>query len=250
MNYEKFVLDMLEGVGAIDFDAVIRGLGVAYIIFWVIVLGWVWTDSGERTSNIFIRIFSVLIVAALNIVGLVIYLFVRPKRSVEEIYWADLERRYLKFETSELGDCPKCGFQLEPGFVNCPECSHVLKVKCTDCEVLIDKDWKSCAYCGTKNTEYKKGVEDEVDREEMDEKIRATKEEASETVEAKKTRYAFRGGFAVKVVGAVNKRAEAIGNWLVGLMSKSKSKIKVKRTKATKKAKKNGKSKSKKGKKK
>ncbi len=27
----------------------------------------------------------------------------------------DLERRYLKYETSELGDCPRCGSQLYPG---------------------------------------------------------------------------------------------------------------------------------------
>lgn len=250
MNYEKFVLDMLEGVGTLDFDTIIRGLGILYIIFWVVVLGWVWIDSGDRTSNIFIRLFSVLIVGALNIVGLIIYLFVRPKRSVEEIYWADLERRYLKFETSELGDCPSCGFQLQPGFVNCPECSYVLKVKCVDCEVLIDKDWKNCAYCGTKNEDYKRGMEDEVDREEMDEKIRATKEEASETVEAKKTRYAFRGGFAVKAIGAIRRQLTGIGAWFKGLSKKSKSKIKVKKKPAVKKPKKVKKVKSKKGKKK
>lgn len=250
MNYEKFVLDMLEGVGTVDFDMVIRGLGVAYIIFWLIVLGWVWIDSGERTSDIFIRIISVLIVAGLNIVGLVIYMFVRPKQSVEEIYWADLERRYLKFETAELGDCPKCGFQLQPGFVNCPDCSHVLKVKCTDCEVMIDKDWKSCAFCGTKNEEYKKAMEVEVDREEMDEKIQATRDEASETVESKKTRYAFRKGFAVKLIGVIREDFTRVRKWIGEMLSKKTSKSKFKSKKKDSKPKAKKKSKAKKAKKK
>lgn len=151
MNIEKFVLDFLEGVSTLNFNTISRYLGISLLVFWVVVVWWVWSDARERSSNVFFAIFSALLVLILNILGLVIYLIIRPKTTADEDYWSELERRYLKYETADLEDCPNCGLQLQPGFVFCPECKEEVKIKCPSCEVLIDKNWKNCAFCGEAN---------------------------------------------------------------------------------------------------
>lgn len=207
MTPEKFLLNFIEGVGDVDFAFVIKLLIVLFIFFWVIVIGWAWNDASERSTNRVFRVLSVLLVALLNVPGLIIYLILRPKQTIAEIYWSDLERRYLKYETAELGDCHNCGFQLQPGFVNCPNCAAVIKVKCEGCGVYIDKDWKHCPFCSKSNN--LSGASRDLSEEEMEERAALTKKQVEDSVESKGTRYAQKTGFAVKVgdtfLGAIRK---------------------------------------------
>jgi len=143
---EEMILGFFEGITKIDFNFVWTLLLIALGIFWIVVLYWVWLDSGDRTSSTGARVGYVLLTLCLSIPGLIIYLLIRPPQTIEEIYWADLERRYLKYETSELGDCPRCGTQLFPGFKYCPNCRLLLKVKCPSCEVEMDKYYQYCPH--------------------------------------------------------------------------------------------------------
>jgi RNA polymerase subunit RPABC4/transcription elongation factor Spt4 len=197
---EQFILDFLESVGNINFKFVWNIFLYALIVFWFVVLYWVWLDSGDRTSNRSVRYLYVLLVASLNVVGWIIYLIIRPTQTIEEIYWADLERRYLKYETAELGDCPKCGTQLYPGFTFCPNCKYKLKKRCERCEVLVDKKNKYCPYCGQEMKKKSSTVKELVPTQEvMEKQIQATKDEATEVVEANMTRYSTKKGFSVKI---------------------------------------------------
>lgn len=198
MNIEKFILDLLNGVVEVNFQFIINVLFVGLIIFWIVVLGWVWLDSGERTSNIYKRISYFLLVAIFNIVGWIIYLIIRPNETIEEIYWSDLERRYLKYETSELGDCPKCGFQLLPGFIFCPNCGFELKIKCSQCDVYVDRNYKLCPYCSNR-VNYSSKEEESPSTEVMEQQIKESKDQATEVVESKKTRYKTQQDIFVKV---------------------------------------------------
>jgi hypothetical protein len=201
MNPEKFLLDFIESVGNVDFDLVIKVLAVLFGIFWLFVIGWVWSDAGDRSSNPVFKILSVGLVAVLNIPGLIIYLILRPKQTIAEIYWSDLERRYLRYETAELGDCFNCGFQLQPGFVHCPNCASVIKVKCTGCEVFIDKGWKYCPFCSKQNS--LAGQVEDLSEVEMEKRVKETRKHVVEKVESHGTRYAPKTGFAVQVGDAV-----------------------------------------------
>jgi hypothetical protein len=196
---EDFILDLLENVGNIDFRIVWQIFLYGLAVFWFVVLYWVWLDSGDRTSNKAIRISYVLLVAVLNIIGLFIYLIIRPGQTIEEIYWADLERRYLKYETAELGDCPRCGTQLFPGYTFCPNCRYKLKRKCGSCKVYVDKRNKFCPHCGQEMRKRRSPEQVSPTREVMQEQINATKEEAKEIVGSQKTRYSQSGGLAVRV---------------------------------------------------
>ncbi|MDX9739308.1 MAG: zinc ribbon domain-containing protein [Candidatus Dojkabacteria bacterium] len=199
MNLENFVLGFFDFVGDLDFNMFGSILFVLLIVFWLVLIGWVWIDSGERTSNLTIRIVYLVLVLILNIPGLIIYLIIRPSETIDQIYWADLERRYLKYETSELGDCSKCGAQLLPGYVFCTNCGNEIKKECPKCKVMISKGSKFCAYCGTQ-VGYRSVKEDEYPTVQvMEQQILATKEEASETVQSKRIRYKPSGSFIIKL---------------------------------------------------
>lgn len=195
---ENFILNLLETAGSIDFKFVWQVFSYGLVVFWFVVLYWVWLDSGERTSNKTVKISYVILVAVLNVVGLLIYLIIRPSQTIEEIYWADLERRYLKYETAELGDCPKCGSQLFPGYTFCPNCRYKLKMKCPRCNVYVDKKNKFCPHCGQELRKRRSPEQEFPTKEVMQQQIQATKEEAKEVVESEKTRYSQKGGLAMK----------------------------------------------------
>ncbi len=203
MELENFVLSFFDFVGNMNFNMFGSILGLILVIFWLVIIGWVWVDSGERTSKKGLRFGYLFLVIVLNIPGLIIYLIIRPSETIEEIYWADLERRYLKYETSELGDCPKCGSQLYPGYVFCTDCGFRIKVRCPKCNVLVDKDHKYCEFCGFQIRERAVTQDKYPDVEVMQKQITATKEEATETVESKRTRYKTGHSFVVKLGNAL-----------------------------------------------
>jgi len=221
---EEFILNLLETAGNIDFKVVWQVFSYGLVVFWFVVLYWVWLDSGERTSNRTVRVSYVILVAVLNVVGLLIYLIIRPSQTIEEIYWADLERRYLKYETAELGDCPKCGSQLFPGYTYCPDCRYKLKTKCPRCKVYVDKKNKFCHHCGQELRKRRSPEQESPTKEVMQQQIEASKEEAKEFVESEKTRYSRRGGLAMKIGESMVAGYELIFGKIKGVFNKKEKK--------------------------
>jgi hypothetical protein len=74
-------------------------------------------------------------------------LLIRPRYTVDEIYWAELERRYLKQEVSGLSNCPGCKYETSPNYLVCPACGIELRKKCPACGSYNEMDWKYCPYC-------------------------------------------------------------------------------------------------------
>ena len=217
---EEFILNLLESIGNIDFSIIWEIFLYSLVVFWIVVLYWVWLDSGERTSNKLVRFSYILLVAVLNIVGWIIYLIIRPTQTIEEIYWSDLERRYLKYETAELGDCTKCGRQLYPGFVFCPHCRERIKKKCPECKVSVERKSKFCPYCGTAIKKRLTPEQESPTREIMEQQIQATKDEATQVVESKGTRYSTKKGFAIKIGESIIGGYKIIGQKLKVIFSK------------------------------
>lgn len=201
---ETFLLNLLNGIGQINFQLVWKILIGVFVLFWIVVLDWVWLDAGERTGNKNARVGYLLLVLFLNIIGWIIYLIIRPSQTIEQIYWSDLERRYLKYETADLGDCPKCGTQLYPGYIYCPKCGLELKIKCKACDLYMDKSNEYCPYCGEKADKGAVLQEFSPSREIMEQQIQASKEEATKVVESEQTRYSTKKtGLTVKVGSAI-----------------------------------------------
>ncbi|NMC09145.1 hypothetical protein GYA44_02335 [Candidatus Microgenomates bacterium] len=232
---EQFILDLLSSVGKINFKSVWDIFIYAFVAFWIVVLYWIWLDSGDRTSNTTARVCYVLLGLFLNVVGLVIYLIIRPNQTIEEIYWSDLERRYLKYETSELGDCPKCGTQLFPGFRYCPECKYKLKVKCPSCNLFVDRKYKYCPHCSEEIGKSDKYEQLETPSKEiMQEQIVASRTEATEVVETSRTRYSVKKGIAVEVGERVIGVYKIVAEKLNELFKNGKSLVTAKKEQAKK----------------
>jgi len=220
MNIETFFLGLLEGIGNTNFSSIGGYLFFGFVIFWFAIVWWVWFDASARTTKVWAKIASVILVTVFNIFGLIIYLIVRPDQTIEGTYWEDLERRYMKYETSELGDCPKCGAQLYPGFIHCSNCGYELKVQCPKCELFIDRSSKYCPFCGVQISKKKNQEEIEIEPEVMEEQVRATKEEITNVVESDKTKYSRKesiagkigesviGGYKILLRGIVKRREE------------------------------------------
>lgn len=201
---ESFLLNFLETVGNINFQLVWKIVILAFVIFWIVVLDWVWLDASERTTNKRARIIYLLLVLFFNVIGWIIYLIIRPSQTIEQIYWSDLERRYLKYETAELGDCPKCGTQLYPGYIYCPKCGLELKTKCKGCDVYIEKTNEYCPFCGTKVSKDVVVEEEVPSKEVMEQQIQASKEQAAKVVESEQTKYSTKKrSITVKVGSAI-----------------------------------------------
>ena len=142
------MLDGLQSLENIDFATLFRILGIGFGVFWVVVVGWAIFDAFERFNSLWLRILSVLLVVCLPLFGLLIYLIIRPRETVDELKMIDLERRFLKFEAAGLENCSSCGYELMPNFVYCPRCGNELRTKCESCGVYLEPTWRSCPFCG------------------------------------------------------------------------------------------------------
>ncbi|MCB9790635.1 zinc ribbon domain-containing protein [Candidatus Nomurabacteria bacterium] len=151
MSLEATILDLLDSIGKFDFTILIQFLAWSLLLIWIFVVVWVWNDAKSRTESFFFRFICALLVLPLNLPGLIIYFIIRPQETLEQSYWTDLEKRYLLYETADLGSCEQCGFDLGPGFNICPNCKFQIKTKCTGCEVMIDKGWLFCPFCGAES---------------------------------------------------------------------------------------------------
>ena len=67
MDLEKIILDFFDFLGNIDFNMFGTLLVVALVVFWLVVIGWVWIDSSERTSKRGLKIGYILLVIFFNI---------------------------------------------------------------------------------------------------------------------------------------------------------------------------------------
>ncbi len=147
---EKIILSFLDWIRGVDFATIFQLVGIGFLLFWVVVIGWVISDSRDRFSSKWLQALAVAVVILLPLFGLLIYFIVRPRITTEDEEMATLEKRYLKFEAAGLGDCPTCGYELMPNFVFCPECGRELRYKCDSCDIYLEPSWKTCPFCGTK----------------------------------------------------------------------------------------------------
>ncbi len=135
----------LLGVGLTWAVAIIGGLLAA---FWIGLIIWTWRDIRLRSSDIFAAILAVLLVAVFNVLGLLIYILVRPKQTLAEQYDRALEEEILLRELEQAPDCWNCGRPVQPDWRYCPYCEVELKHPCAHCGYLLEPGWKRCPQCG------------------------------------------------------------------------------------------------------
>src|SRR5688500_13032656 len=128
---------------------VLAALGGAYLVaLWFVLVVWTFRDIETRSRSVLTQIFSTLLVILFWVPGVLLYLMLRPKETLDGAYQRSLEEEYLLQDLEELPLCPSCERYVEDDFVLCPHCHTRLREPCLACARLIDLRWSVCAYCG------------------------------------------------------------------------------------------------------
>lgn len=123
--------------------------GAFLAALWLSMVIWTFRDIRSRTRDIFAQILAALVVAILNLPGLLIYFILRPPETLAEAYTRSLEEEALLQGIEEADRCPGCGQRTLPDYIVCPTCHTKLKKTCVHCGRGLQLRWTVCPYCGT-----------------------------------------------------------------------------------------------------
>ena len=133
-----------------NFLLIAAALGGAFLAaLWLSLMVWTYRDIKNRVKDPLARILAVLVVAVLFLPGIVVYLILRPHRTLEDEYQHMLEEEALLQAIEERSACPGCGRHTSEDWVVCPNCYTKLMKPCHSCNRLMKLPWSLCPYCGT-----------------------------------------------------------------------------------------------------
>jgi len=88
---EKMDLYLQAMWEAVTFEFALK-LGIIYFfIIWIALVVWVIKDISIRTNNLFFQIIAVLTILLLSPFGIFIYLLIRPRRTLYDKYYEEIE---------------------------------------------------------------------------------------------------------------------------------------------------------------
>lgn len=126
------------------------GFGGAFLAaLWLALVIWTARDIRNRARDRLAQVLAVLLVAILNLPGLIIYLILRPPLTLEEEYQRTLEEEALLAAIEDQSLCPGCERRIRDDWQVCPNCHTRLKKACHHCARLMELPWNLCPYCGT-----------------------------------------------------------------------------------------------------
>lgn len=130
-------------------------LGVALLAIYVALLAVgvafnVVRDARRRSPSVLFAVFAFLLAFVPPFLGALIYLVIRPPRTLDEERALELEQQILAEPVTnepETRPCPTCGRDIEEDFVICPYCRTQFARKCAVCERTLRLGWPVCPYC-------------------------------------------------------------------------------------------------------
>ena len=123
---------------------------VAYmLVMWVGALIWTYRDMQARSRDPFMHAIAVLVVLVFNLPGMMLYMVLRPKETLADLYDRQLGSEALLHEIHDQPTCPACRRKVDTDFMACPYCRTTLRTPCTTCERALMSSWVLCPYCGS-----------------------------------------------------------------------------------------------------
>ena len=116
---------------------------------WLSLIFWTLRDIRSRTRDRIIHILATILVAILTLPGLVIYLILRPRVTLNEAYQSMLEEEALLSEIESRKVCPGCGAAIQQNWQVCAYCHTRIQKVCTHCGELLELPWQICPFCAT-----------------------------------------------------------------------------------------------------
>jgi RNA polymerase subunit RPABC4/transcription elongation factor Spt4 len=129
---------------------IILAFTAAFLIaLWVSMIIWTFRDVRSRSRDIFAILLATLMVVVFGLLGLLLYLLLRPRETLAEIYERSLEEEALLQDLEERVVCPGCRRKIEEEWQVCPDCHTILKKTCLNCGQLLHLRWNICPYCAS-----------------------------------------------------------------------------------------------------
>ena len=133
-----------------NFVLILTAWGGAFLAaLWLSLVIWTYRDIRRRARDPLARILAVIVVAVLFLPGIIVYLILRPPRTLEEEYQHTLEEEALLQAIEDASLCPGCGRRTKESWLVCPNCHTKLKKTCHNCGKHMELPWNLCPYCGT-----------------------------------------------------------------------------------------------------
>jgi RNA polymerase subunit RPABC4/transcription elongation factor Spt4 len=165
-----------------NFLLVLTGFGGAFLAaLWISLVVWTYRDIRTRARDPLVQTLATLLVAVLNLPGVLVYLILRPQRTLEEEYQKTLEEEALLQALEDLPLCPGCERRVKDDWQVCPNCHTKLKKNCENCNKLMELPWNICPYCGTSAAGMRRGEGTSVDEALKGLKLEEETEEETKT---------------------------------------------------------------------
>ena len=147
------MLDVLVSWPGGDWQTTLKIAGtltVAYLLLiWLASILWAFRDIRARSADPVSQIVGVALVTFFPLLGIALYLIVRPGETLAESYDRELEQQAIRSELGALTSCPTCYYEVQSDFVACAYCRTPLREGCRSCGKLLSLDWRYCPYCET-----------------------------------------------------------------------------------------------------
>jgi hypothetical protein len=122
--------------------------GLYLSAIWLTLIFWAYRDIRQRSRDPILQAVSVLLVLLFFLPGHWIYLILRPRYTLTELYERSLEEEALLQELEDQKACPTCRRRVQDDFLLCPSCRTQLKEPCRSCQKPLSYAWLTCPYCG------------------------------------------------------------------------------------------------------
>ena len=165
MNFDlNNIISSFQNLSSImTFETFLKWLALYFFVFWIAIIIWVTKDIINRTNNILLQILSIFTVLFLSPLWVVIYLLIRPSKTILEKYYeqGNFEPILEDMSFDEIEEesccenniaqnnlkCFSCWFTISSDFHFCPNCKISLKKECSSCHKELNAEWKICPYC-------------------------------------------------------------------------------------------------------
>ena len=143
-----FLLEWPGGSWEQTVRIVLTVIGIYLGLLWITLLVWTYRDIRQRTRDPIAQTLAVLLVLLLFLPGHWLYLILRPRYTLTELYERSLEEEALLQELEAHKACPTCKRRVQDDFLLCPSCRTQLKEPCRGCGKPLAYAWVACPYCG------------------------------------------------------------------------------------------------------
>lgn len=123
-------------------------LGIYLAIIWLTLIFWTYRDIRQRSRDPILQSVAVLLVLFFSFPGHWVYLIVRPRSTLTDLYERSLEEEALLQDLEDQKACPTCKRRVQDEFLICPSCRTQLKEPCRSCGKPLSYAWVACPFCG------------------------------------------------------------------------------------------------------